>query len=541
MIQVYADGDRLVYDSRLDSHSLLELFYTAGLNKAGTAKFTMPPGHPMYDGLVSYRTPLEIYKDKTLVFRGRVLYPEDKFNKDRVITCEGERGFFHDAVMRPYLYQDSPTTVFAAVLELYNAQVEEFKQFALGEVTVVDANDYIRIESTKAEQVSDTINKLVDRCGGYIVFTTNTEGKRTVNWYESLGYRSGQTIEFGANLTNFARSDASPDLATVIIPYGAQIETEGDEEGTAGQRVTIESVNDGLDFIQDNEAVALRGVIAKPVYWDDVTVPANLLTKAQAYLAKSRNIITGLTLSAVDLSDLDKNIDTFQVGDLIRVRSVPHNVDEDFLLTERTVDLLNPAKGTVTLGKENASLTGMDVAGDSKSASDLQKTEHSIRAEYQLNFAAAVEETQQSFSTLLQQTSDLLKLEVSEAYATNGEVEELISTTMTQLSDSFTYLFTQLEATVNENDAEAREQFTEISKYIRFVNGDIELGETGNSIVLRIENDRISFIDDGAEVAYISDKHLNILDGTFLHSLQIGRVAFLPRANGNLSLVKVGE
>lgn len=541
MIEVYADGDQLVYDSRLSTHSLLELSYTAGLNKAGTAKFTMPPGHPMYDGLVSYRTPLEIYKDKTLVFRGRVLYPEDKFNKDRVITCEGERGFFHDAVMRPYLYQDSPTTVFAAVLELYNAQVEEFKQFALGEVTVVDANDYIRIESTKAEQVSDTINKLVDRCGGYIVFTTNTEGKRTVNWYESLGYRSGQTIEFGANLTNFARSDASPDLATVIIPYGAQIETEGDEEGTAGQRVTIESVNDGLDFIQDNEAVALRGVIAKPVYWDDVTVPANLLTKAQAYLAKSRNIITGLTLSAVDLSDLDKNIDTFQVGDLIRVRSVPHNVDEDFLLTERTVDLLNPAKGTVTLGKENASLTGMDVAGDSKSTSDLQKAEHSIRAEYQLNFAAAVEETQQSFSTLLQQTSDLLKLEVSEAYATNGEVEELISTTMTQLSDSFTYLFTQLEATVNENDAEAREQFTEISKYIRFVNGDIELGETGNSIVLRIENDRISFIDDGAEVAYISDKHLNILDGTFLHSLQIGRVAFLPRANGNLSLVKVGE
>lgn len=539
MIEVYADGDRLVYDSRLDTHSLLELSYTAGLNKAGTAKFTLPPGHPMYDGLVSYRTPLEIYKDKTLVFRGRVLYPEDKFNKNRLVTCEGERGFFHDAVMRPYLYQDSPAVIFAHVLELYNAQVEDFKQFALGEVTVTDANNYIRIESTKAEQVSDTVNKLVERCGGYIVFTTNTEGKRTVNWYQDLGYRSSQTIEFGANLTDFARSDASPDLATVIIPYGAQIESEGEE--TTGQRVTIESVNNGLDFIQDYDAVALRGVIAKPVYWDDVTQPANLLAKAQAYLAKSRNIITSLTLSAVDLSDLDKNIDTFQVGDLIRVRSVPHGVDEDFLLTERTVDLLNPAKGTVTLGKENASLTGMDVAGDSKSASELQKTEHSIRAEYQLNFAAAVEETQQSFSTLLQQTSDLLKLEVSEAYATNGDVEELISTTMTQLSDSFTFLFTELEKTVNTNDADARAQFTEISKYIRFEGGDIVLGETGNSILLRIENDRISFIDDGAEVAYISDKHLNILDGTFVHSLQIGRFGFIPRANGNLSLVKVGE
>jgi len=540
MIQVYADGDQLVYDSRLDSHSLLDLSYTAGLNKAGTAKFTLPPGHPMYDGLVSYRTPLEIYRDKALVFRGRVLYPQDDFKKDRTFTCEGERGFFHDAVMRPYLYQDSPAAVFAHVVELYNAQVEDFKQFALGEVTIQDENNYIRVESTKAEQVSDTINKLVERCGGYIVFTTNTEGKRTVNWYADLGYRSSQTIEFGSNLTDFSRSDASPELATVIIPYGAQLETEGAEDGT-GARVTIESVNDGLDFIQDYDAVALRGVIAKAVYWDDVTQPANLLAKAQAYLAKSRNIITSLKLSAVDLSDLDKSIDTFQVGDLIRVRSVPHGVDEDFLLTERTVDLLNPAKGTVTLGKASASLTGMDVAGDSKGASDLQKTEHSIRAEYQLNFAAAVEETQQSFSTLLQQTSDLLKLEVSESYATNGELEELIETSMTQLSDSFTFLFTQLEATVNENDAEAREQFTEISKYIRFEGGDIVLGEAGNSIILRIENDRIAFLDEGAEVAYFSNKHLVVLDGNFLNSLQIGKFGLIPRGNGNLSLVKVGD
>jgi len=88
---------------------------------------------------------------------------------------------------------------------------------------------------------------------------------------------------------------------------------------------------------------------------------------------------------------------------------------------------------------------------------------------------------------------------------------------------------------------DARAQFTESSKYIRFVDGNIELGENGNSIMLRIENDRISFIDDGAEVAYISDKHLNILDGTFVHSLQIGRFGFIPRENGNLSLVKVGE
>lgn len=537
MIQVYADGG-LVYDSRLGTHSLLALSYTAGLNKAGTATLTMPPDHPRYDDFISYKTLVEVYKDQRLEFRGRALYPADDFNNCRTITCEGERGFFHDAVMRPYLYQDGPAAIFAHIIGLYNAQVEAFKQFVVGDITVTDANNYIALESTKAEQVADTINKLVERCGGYIVFTTNADGQRVVNWYAELGYRSSQSIEFGNNLLDFARSDGKEEPATVIIPYGALIEAEGE---TSSARVNIESVNDGLDFIQDYDAVAYRGVIAKPVYWDDVTEPANLLAKAQQYLATSRNIITSLTLSAVDLSDLDKNIDTFQVGDLIRVRSKPHGVDEDFLLTERTVDLLNPAGGTVTLGKEKATLTGMDVAGDRKSTNELQQIEHNIRADYTLNIAAAVEETKQSFNSLIQQTSELIKLEVSESFATNDEVTEMVTTSMTQLSDSFNFLFTNLEQTVSENDANARAQFTEIESYIRFEDGDIILGESGNSITLRIENDRITFIDEGAEVAYFSNKHLVVLDGNFLHSLQIGKFTLLPRANGNLSMLKVGE
>ena len=34
----------------------------------------------------------------------------------------------------------------------------------------------------------NTIDKLVERCGGYIVFTTNTEGQRVINWYDELGF-----------------------------------------------------------------------------------------------------------------------------------------------------------------------------------------------------------------------------------------------------------------------------------------------------------------------------------------------------------------
>ena len=533
MIQVHADG-LTAYDNRLSVYELLKLNVTAGLNKGGTAEITMPPGHPAYDSFTSYRTIVEITRDRELLFRGRALYPADDFYNRRTITCEGERCFLRDAVMRPYLYQDTPAAIFADVIGIYNSQVEEPKQFLVGRVTVTDANDYVRLESENAEQVADTVNKLVGRCGGYIVFTTNTEGRRVINWYSTLEYQSSQSIEFGENLLDFSRTQASTDLATRIIPYGAK-----DED--TGERVTIVSVNDGLDFIEDADAVALRGVITKPVYWDDVTEPANLLTKAQQYLATSKMIISTLELSAVDLAVLSTDIDSLRVGDIIQVKSRPNGVDDNFLLRERTYNLLDPSQDKVVLGKDLATLTGADVAGDRDAMSQLHRTEHSIKADYTLNTAKAVEEAKTVLMSLIQQTSESIILTVSETYATNDAVQNQISTTLTQLSDSFTFEFENLKATVDENDAEAREQFETIHKYIRFIDGSILLGEDGNELTLRIENDRISFLDGGAEVAYFSNRQLYVLDGHFLNSMRVGKFSFLPRENGNLSLVKVGE
>lgn len=533
MIEVYADGGT-VYNSRLNDYALLGLKVTTGVNKGGTAELTMPPGHPAYDFFINYRTIVEVYRGAELLFRGRALYPSDDFYNRRTITCEGERCFLRDAAMRPYLYQDTPAAIFADVIGLYNAQVEEPKQFQVGTVTVTDANDYVRLESENAGQIADAIDKLVERCGGYIVFTTNAEGRRVINWYESLGYQSSQVIEFGENLLDFARSQASTDLATRIIPYGAKNEE-------TGERVTIASVNGDLDFIEDADAVALRGVIARPVYWDDVTDPANLLRKAQQYLATSKMIITTLELSAVDLSVLDYSIDTFQVGDTIRVKSKPHGVDDSFLLRERTYNLLDPAQDKVVLGKDLTTLTGAGVAGDRDALSQLHRVEHVIKSDYTLGIAQAVQRMETTLTSLIEQTSQAIRLEVSETYATNDAVQSYISTTLTQLSDSFNFEFDSLRAVVDANDAEAREQFETLHKYIRFVNGDILLGEDGNTLTLRIENDRISFLDGGAEVAYFSDKQLYVLDGHFLNSLRVGKFAFLPRENGNLSLVKVGE
>ena len=384
MIHVYADG-ALIYSPGLDGYELAALKATTDLEKAGTAEMTMLPGHPAYNSFTYFRTLVTIYRRGALLFRGRALYPEDDFYGRRKIMCEGERCFLRDGVLRPYVYQDTPAAIFSTLIGLYNAQVEPFKQFRVGTVTVTDPNDYVRLESETAEQVSDAIDRLIEQCGGYITFSTDEDGVRCINWLAEMDSHCGQAIEFGENLLDFSRSGSSTELYTAILPYGAENEK-------TKKRVTVESVNGGLDYIQDDAAVALYGFIAKPVYWDDVTKADHLLAKAKQELDACKLIVTSLELSAVDLSALDRDIDTFSVGDWVPVYSAPHGLNDLFLLRTRTYDLLNPANDKVAFGKELATLTGAGVANAKSSQAQILQTAASIKTGYTQAIAEAKED-----------------------------------------------------------------------------------------------------------------------------------------------------
>jgi hypothetical protein len=526
----------LAYDSRLEDYDLLTLKTTTGLNKGGAATIGLPPGHPAYGSFKPYKSIVEIYRDEKLKFRGRPLPPSDDFNNNRTVVCEGELCFLRDAQHRPYLYQDTPANIFTAVLGVYNGQADAEKQFKVGTITVTDANDYVRLESEEAENVLAVVNKLLDRCGGYVVFTTDSDGARVVNWYAELGYRSSQVIEFGENLLDFARdSSTNEELATALLPYGAK-------DSETGLRVTIESVNGGSDYIVDEEARQLRGFILATKTWDDVTEPANLLRKAQEWLTVNRNLITSLKLSALDLSIFDKNLDSYEVGDKIPVLSKPHKVDEDFMLTEKEEDHLNPGdSGSITLGKDKRTLTSADVAGDDKSSSELHKVKHEVKAEYTANIAKAVQTTEETLATLIQQTSESILLEVSQTYTTNDQLTAAVSSSMTQFADQFLFEFEKLQATVDANDSDSRTLFEEIYSYISFEGGDIKLGNSESAITLTVENDRISFKKNGQEFGWWDG--VNFHTGNIVVEVneraQFGAFAFLPRSNDSLDFLKV--
>lgn len=503
-IKVYADG-ALVYDSQLEDYDLVGLKVTHGLNVGGTAELILPHEHPAYSYFVGHRTVVTIYRGDVLRFRGRALYHSDTFYGQRTITCEGELCFLRDSINRPYKYEATPRSCFVTLINLHNAQTDLEKRFTVGKVTVTDPNDYIKLESESAETVLDTLDKLVERCGGFLSFTTAEDGSRVINWLASLEQRSGQHIEFGENLLDFSSTGANTtSLATGIIPYGAKDET-------TKKRITIESVNGGKDYILAADAVAVRGTIMATHVWDDVTEPANLLKKARAYLDANKVFITSLELTALDLSYLDKELDTFSVGDMIRVTSAPHGVNEDFQLSQMTEDLLDPSKSKIILGKDVQSLTGADVAGDSKSLTELE----AVKVGYSLDLDGVAAT---AASRVLAQTDTIyVKPEALAGYATAEALSAEVNARAGVINKVNGVVNISGGAPVKILGGKVEIDGTEIhlGKEARFLNGSgIRIADKdGNSYyVLRVDNANSCVVGNDYTNLYLRGK-----DGVYLY------------------------
>ena len=116
------------------------------------------------------------------------------------------------------------------------------------------------------------------------------------------------------------------------------------------------------------------------------------------------------------------------------------------------------------------------------------------------------------------------------------EFKESISTQFVQNASEFSLQFDRLVSQIAMLNGETTQQFSEIRKYVRFEDGNIILGRSDSPLTLRIQSDRISFILDNVEIAYFSSGRLYVDNLEAITTLTVGRFAFMPRANGNLSL-----
>ena len=359
MYQIYAD-ETLIYDSTIEDYKIGKGSVSLETNKSGSFTFSVFPDHFFYDDFVKLKTVITVYKSGKIIFRGRILNDVTDYWNNKVITCEGELGFLQDSIIRPFTFNGTPEELFIKFLDEHNAQVDEFKRFKIGEITVLDPNDYIaRSNSGYESALSNMSSRLIeDSLGGYFHITHGEDGRDpvpTIHYLSDFTKIATQVIEFGSNLKNYTKTVKSEEIATAIIPLGAEVD-DGDEN-TENPKLTIASVNNGVDYIYDEDAVAAYGWIFKVVEWDDVTEAANLMTKAKGRLAEIIKQNVTIELTAIDLHLLDHSIESFKVGDYVKVISAPHNFVDTLLCQKQTIDLLKPENDTITLGHTYSTFT----------------------------------------------------------------------------------------------------------------------------------------------------------------------------------------
>lgn len=627
MYQIKCD-DYILFDLRDEEYIVNNPKLKLETNKVGELTFTIYDDHPYFDKIKKLKSIIRVYQfrqsvdiDGRLIFKGRVIEDTQDFDNAKVIECESKLAMLLDSQTPPFALENgvltvngqtvagvngSPQSLFKWVITKHNEQVEEWQRFELDETTVtntykidgedytktvpkyctvVDKNDNIVRSNTNYDSAFNTLqSKFVELLGGYINIKYDVEknGKLVdyIEYVHDFTDTATQQIEFGENLLDISQVVSGADLATVLIPLG---KSEGESA------LTIAEIADGVyndtgdlasggdivksgDRIYSKQYVAEYGKIVKVMQFEDVTDAANLFKKSIAKL-KNESVYLGatITLKAVDLALVDKDIESFYFQDKIRVFSRPHNIHAEnnenagatYLLEKIEIPLLEPQNTEIVLNKSWRTLT--DVAlGAGKTA---QNTVNKVIADYATNERVtavqngveatakgvaeavvndaiggeidAVIESALENTSIIAQTAEEIIFEVVQNYVEKtgyDEYKEDVSTTLQLLAEEMVLKFNTAITEIENVDGTVQTQFQEISKYIRFVDGKIILGEVGNEITLEISNNRLSFLQNNLEVAYMSNNKLFVVNSEFLGSLKIGNFAFVPRSNGNLSL-----
>lgn len=358
IFRVLVDG-AVFYHPNLSKLAVTEAKITEDAENIDSLTLSAPHSHPYIDAIKPMVSTVVCKKDDETVFEGRALDDGSDFYNTHTWVCESCLAYLKDTMQPPYSYKGTLRGLLEYFISKHNEAVEDKKKFTVGNVTVTDDNDYVSYSSSGFSVTMDAIrSKLINTHGGYLQ-VRYTENGRFLDYLSDFKQTSLQTVEFGKNLLDVKISRDHTERATALIPLGAKI-TETDEDGQeveTDKRVTIESVNDGKNYVHDKDAIDEIGWIWTSEIWEDVTLPGNLLRKAKARLQELVKGITSMELTIVDESDAGADIGDIRARMYVRCISKPHGIDDTFLCMSRTIDYLNPAGNTIIIGASGITLS----------------------------------------------------------------------------------------------------------------------------------------------------------------------------------------
>ena len=169
------------------------------------------------------------------------------------------------------------------------------------------------------------------------------------------------------------------------------------------------------------------------------------------------------------------------------------------------------------------------------------------------DYTAAPEDADEALETKLasiraqiSNEGDSIRSEVQATYALASDmnrVTERVSTLSEQSESNYTWAVTrinQLQQDLTNAHGATEDELAIFRTYMSFGEDGLSIGKTGNPFTFRVVNDRLAFYMNDTEVAYLSNNKLYVTQAEILTKLIIGKFAFEPQSNGNLSLIYNG-
>lgn len=537
MYRVDLKLNNMEYPVHNDTIKLTSGSVKQGINCIDSFSFTILPNNIGYNKIWDFKTLISVYneKRKKYEFQGRVLYSTHSMDSSgklsKSVVCESFLGYLQDS-RQDYIYEQNWTglELLTHLLTVHNSQTEEEKHFKVGTV-FTDENIYIGIQR---ESTWDCITKkIIEKIGGEIELRIEDDGMY-IDIVKERGSTKITTIELSKNMKSITKDSDPSSYITRLIPLGAKLTDDNGNE--TEERVDITSVNDGLNYIDDEVAIANFGIHIEYEYWDDVHESNILLTKAKNFLAENNKVLQKYKINALDLAMIDIDIDYIDVCNYYPIKNELLGINDKLRVITKTIDIINETSTNFEIGDNFKTLSDLEVDRNNQLNESIN-TIKVIEKNYVTN--QYITNVSKELYSYIDQKEDEISSTVSERFTSKSEFEEYQETVLskfTQTNDSFQMTFTEIIQQITNVDGTVNSNYNEFVKYIRFAGGTITLGEVDNPLKLTLSNNRMSFLQNGVEVAYISDNKLYIYDGEFLNSLTLGRWVFIVENDGGLSL-----
>lgn len=346
----YVDG-RLLFAAGMPRYEIVDGTISEAVGSASSATIKLPPSNVMRDVPVKRASVISIRKDGTEVFRGSVVDTTTDLRGMRTYSIDSAMMWLADICKPPHTINAmAVSTYLGALVTQYNAGCLAGKQVKLGEVGA--SLPSITLAASEYKSMLDLAKEAASASGGELRIRY-ADGAVYLDCLASYDHRCSQTVELRKNLLDLTDEIDGADLVTRVYPVG--------KDG-----LTIEDVNGGQVYLVNAAAEGIYGRIDGTLRadTDDASV---LKATAASYLAQHSGLSRGIQVTAADLSAQDITIESFAIGDSVRVVSPPHGIDTIMQVSKLDTSLVG-SKSSMTIGWGKKSLTGSVSSGGGRSA-----------------------------------------------------------------------------------------------------------------------------------------------------------------------------